>query len=130
MELYISSMDVEDVVLRIFRELCIPAGGRLSYATLVKEWPKTRLRQDDLAAGVRRLEKLRDVQSMQTPDGIVLVLSATGHERASKLSRSLRHGWRQRVKLSLVQLLRAQPDAGAAPPPKQRRLSDRVIPQL
>ncbi|HUP91219.1 MAG TPA: hypothetical protein VM074_03155 [Solimonas sp.] len=128
--MHISTMEVEEVVLSIFRELCIPAGGRLSHAMLIKEWAHTPLRADDLAAGIKRLERLRAVATVQTPDGVVVILTGTGHERAASQKARLRNPWRLSLSLRrLVASFGRQEPADAAQPPR-RRLNDRIAPQL
>lgn len=130
--MHISTMDVEDVVLKIYRDLCVPANGRLSHATLLKEWARTPLRADDLSNGIRRLERLRHVQCVQSPEGMCVVLTATGHERASEQRTRLHQTWRLGLTLRLRRLMHARRVAESAPPPvlARRRLSDRIVPQL
>lgn len=129
--MHISTMDVEDVVLKIYRDLCVPANGRLSHCTLLKEWARTPLRADDLANGIRRLERLRHVRCVQTPEGMAVVLTQTGHERATSTRHHMHDTWRLGLTLKLRKMLHSQgapaPVANVAP---RRRLTDRIVPQL
>jgi hypothetical protein len=127
--MYVSTMDVDDAVLRLFVDLQIPAGGRLSYATLVKEWPRLHLRHADLAESVQRLVRLRHVQTEHSAGAHCLILTPPGHERALKITGTRLPSLSLRVRMRLLQTVRAMM-AGASHPGRRRRLRDRVAPQV
>lgn len=127
--MYISSMDVEDSVLAIFREFHIPVGGRLAQATLVKEWSRLGRRHGDLAEGMQRLVRLASLRVESTADGDVAVLTEIGFERMHLLRRPRLVGWHRSLRSWLQRTLRPEPRRPAAGLPR-RRLRDRVAPQV
>ncbi|HUP91762.1 MAG TPA: hypothetical protein VM074_05895 [Solimonas sp.] len=115
---------VENAVLQIFSERAIPAGGRLPYTDLRSHWRASRLRRDDLMQGVRNLVCARDLELEDEADGIELVLSQTGHERAGRIPAGPRGNWHQFV--SNVWLGLARKGRPAPATSTKRRASDRA----
>ena len=127
--MYISTMDVDDAVLKLLTDLHIPVGGRLAYATLVKEWPRMRLRHADLSESVNRLARMHYVDTQHSSDSHFLVLTSTGFDRGRKLAagRLPSRIWRWRMQaLQFMRFLLA----GDSAPGRRRRLRDRVAPQV
>jgi hypothetical protein len=127
--MYVSTMDVDDAVLRMFSNLCVPAGRKLSYSILVKEWPRTHLRHADLAESVQRLVRLQFVQAEHSAGGHWVTLTQSGFDRAEKLAATRVPSWTWRMRMTVLQGLRSL-STGDSWPGRRRRLRDRVQPQL
>jgi hypothetical protein len=127
--MYVSTVDVDDAVLRLFCELNIPAGGKLAYATLVKSWPRTFLRHADLSESVQRLVRLHHVATEHSAGAHYLVLTPQGHERARVIAARRLPSLSWRLRMRLLQMLRMLM-AGDSTPGRRRRLRDRVAPQV
>lgn len=91
----ISPDDLGYKVLRIFERLRIPVGGKLAHAMLVKEWAKTRLRYDDLAAAIKNLISHDALKEERLRDGEIFLLTQSGFSRVMELRR---HQFRHRLK--------------------------------
>ena len=75
---------VESVLLGLFSQFRIRAGGRLDPADLEAQWPATHLRATDLDLGVRALVRcgaLRWVDDENDDDGPKLELTPSGDRR-------------------------------------------------
>jgi hypothetical protein len=122
-------MNVDDAVLKLFADLNVPAGGRLSYATLVKEWPRMHLRHADLAESVQRLARLTFLETQHSAGGHYVILTAGGHGRALELIANRLPGQIHRLRMGALRFVRSLL-AGASEPDRRRRLRDRVAPQV
>lgn len=113
------------MVLRIFWDFRIPAGGRLERPSLVRVWPQTHLRGRDLSSGLRRLMDERCLVQEKTPQGEIMVLTATGYARATRCFAGLGANLLSRGRLLLL-ALRIWSSRTASDLSPKRRLMDRT----
>lgn len=126
--MHVSSEDVENVVLQIFANLCIPPAGKLHHSTLTKHWRKYRFRQNDLSLALSGLIRSETLAAESTDDGLVLVLTHAGYMRAANRVRRGLARWKHALRISWLFLDRFREDTGSRvrrPNRRQGRTSDR-----
>lgn len=113
------------MVLRIFWDFRVPAGGRLERPSLVRVWPQTHLRGRDLSSGLRRLVAEHCLVPEKTLQGEILVLTETGYARAARCFKGLGANLLSRAWLMLL-ALRIWSSRTASDLSPKRRLMDRT----
>jgi hypothetical protein len=124
--MHIPPADIEDAVLTVFRRMRVAPGGTLCHSTLVKSWPRTRLRRDDLDTGLSRLTgkgALRIDDSGEVP---LVTLTHTGYARICRMTRFSLANLGPWLRLTLLPLQRV--DSPRAYYNGHRRLVDRMPP--
>lgn len=74
---------LEQAIFQIFLDLNVYSGGRLALASLEQAWPQSHLRHNDLYAGIGRLVAQDLLRREVEPEGVFIVLTERGFERAS-----------------------------------------------
>lgn len=74
---------LEQAIFQIFLDLNVYSGGRLALANLEQAWPQLHLRHDDLYAGIDRLIAQDLLRREAEPEGVFIVLTEQGFERAT-----------------------------------------------
>ena len=83
-DVQISENILRVAILNIYRDLNIPATGRLTLSHLEKEWDKTGLRLDDLVRGVQSLVAESDLELHTVQGERCLQLTAKGERDTAK----------------------------------------------
>ena len=81
----ITEQSIENTVLRMFADCGIVAGDSLPFRRLRAEWPKTRMRRNDLMQGIKRLIFSGDLELEDDHEGGLFILTPQGHKRAQTL---------------------------------------------
>lgn len=92
-----SEVTIENEVLQLFIDNGLSAGDCLPFRRLRAEWPKTRLRGNDLVQGVKRLVFSGDLELEDDHEGGLFILTPQGQRRARELPPPVRPSWTQRV---------------------------------
>lgn len=100
---------VENALLQIFVDCGIEAGDSLPFRRLRADWPRTRLRRNDLVQAVKRLVFQGDLELEDDHEGGLFILTPAGHRRAASLPPTARNTWSQFVARALQSFTRTEP---------------------
>lgn len=116
-----SEIAIENEVLQLFVDNGMSAGDSLPFRRLRAEWPKTRLRSNDLVQGVKRLVFSGDLELEDDHEGGLFILTPQGQQRAREMPAPVRPSWTQRVSEALQAIV---------PKSKPRARKERRAPTL
>lgn len=127
----VSDDTIDNALLQIFVDCDIDAGDSLPFRRLRADWPRTRLRRNDLVQAVKRLVFRGDLELEDDHEGGLFILTPQGRTRAAALPPSPRHSWSQFVARALQSFSSAE---SAKPKDRQRRSGDtrkaRIVPEV
>lgn len=106
----VSQQDIEDVVLSIFTDLSVPAGGKLHHATMMQQWQGYRFRRQDLAKALSSLIQTGAISTENGGDELMLVLTDRGAQRSQNRHRKGWERWVQGLRIGWLSVQRTQSD--------------------
>lgn len=100
----ITEQTIENAVLQMFAGCGITAGDSLPFRRLRAEWPKTRMRRNDLVQGIKRLIFSGDLELEDDHEGGLFILTPRGYQRTQQLPPLERPGWNDLLVRTLEKL--------------------------
>lgn len=100
--------DIQTVLLRVFSDLRIPAGGKIRHATLVAQWQQFRFRAQDFTRALAGLIRSGAVSTENGVDELILVLTPEGFQRAQQAPVRAGGRWLSELRLAWLALRRGR----------------------